>query len=359
MRTIILRTLVLLVALAGLSVPQGAAAQADARCFPETGFCISGRIRTYWERNGGLAVFGYPIGPLQQETIEGRWTGPVQWFERDRLEDHANENLGVLAGRLGARSLELQGVNWQEGADNTAMPGCRFFRETGFNLCGSFLRYWERNGGLERFGYPLTRERVETVEGQAYTVQYFERRRMELHPENAGTPFEVLLGLLGQELYKIDRDCTPWFFSPAPLLCPQSAPTSTGGAVQRFERGVMIWTQDPDAFTIVHESGQYWIVRAPYQFATPARAPGAPPAGRYEPVSGFGDVWRGRIVVDGPSPLDAPLFTLLGWAVEPERAAAITTQCQRARSYYEQGCYVGAAEGPLVFYGPGSVRIVR
>jgi hypothetical protein len=28
-------------------------------------------------------------------------------------------------------------------------------------------------------------------------VQYFERARFELHPENAGTQYEVLLGQLG------------------------------------------------------------------------------------------------------------------------------------------------------------------
>ena len=33
----------------------------DVRCFPETGQCISGRFRSFWEENGGLAVFGYPI----------------------------------------------------------------------------------------------------------------------------------------------------------------------------------------------------------------------------------------------------------------------------------------------------------
>ena len=31
-----------------------AEAQADQRCFPETGFCIAGRIREFWEQNGGL-----------------------------------------------------------------------------------------------------------------------------------------------------------------------------------------------------------------------------------------------------------------------------------------------------------------
>ena len=72
-----------------LSPAQGTQAQSANRCFPETGFCISGPIRQYWERNGGLPVFGFPTTPLQTETVEG-WSGPVQWFERDRLEDHAN-----------------------------------------------------------------------------------------------------------------------------------------------------------------------------------------------------------------------------------------------------------------------------
>jgi hypothetical protein len=31
-------------------------------------------------------------------------------------------------------------------------------------------------------------------------VQYFERNRFEYHPENAGTPYEIQLGLLGGDL---------------------------------------------------------------------------------------------------------------------------------------------------------------
>jgi hypothetical protein len=87
-----------------------AQAQPGERCFVQTNQCISGPIRIYWERNGGLIVFGYPISPRQSERVEGR-TLPVQWFERDRLEDHGAQ--GVLAGRLGARLLELQGRPWE------------------------------------------------------------------------------------------------------------------------------------------------------------------------------------------------------------------------------------------------------
>src|SRR5689334_18468054 len=57
-------------------------AQGDQRCFPETGQCISGRIRTFWEQNGGLAVFGFPIGPQQDALIEGKSVS-AQPFERN------------------------------------------------------------------------------------------------------------------------------------------------------------------------------------------------------------------------------------------------------------------------------------
>jgi DMSO/TMAO reductase YedYZ molybdopterin-dependent catalytic subunit len=74
------------------------------------------------------------------------------------------------------------------------------FPETGRTLTGAFLAFWEQHGGLAIFGYPLTEEFDETslVDGQTYRVQYFERQRFELHPENA-EPYQVLLGLLGIE----------------------------------------------------------------------------------------------------------------------------------------------------------------
>src|SRR5215212_5895074 len=198
---------VLVFALAALVAFQPAQAASNERCFAETSFCINGTIRAYWERNGGLAVFGYPISAQRTEVVEQSWQGPVQWFERDRLEDHGADGQGVLAGRLGDSALQIQGINWRTlPGDSSAIAGCRFFRETQFNLCEPFLSYWKQNGGLERFGYPLTRARQETLEGREYTVQYFERRRMEAHPENAGTPYAVLLGLLGRNVFAVVGD---------------------------------------------------------------------------------------------------------------------------------------------------------
>ena len=55
---------------------------------------------------------------------------------------------------------------------------------------------------LELFGYPKTSQFYERNEetGRYYLVQYFERVRMEYHPELAGTPYEVQFGLLGTEM---------------------------------------------------------------------------------------------------------------------------------------------------------------
>src|SRR5690606_31871662 len=109
------------------------------RCFSETGYCVSDPLLGYWERNGGLAVFGYPLSERRVETVEGR-TIPVQWFERDRLEIQADGT--ITAGRLGARVLELQGRRWELTPPAPPQPpeaGCRYFPETGRNLCWPFL----------------------------------------------------------------------------------------------------------------------------------------------------------------------------------------------------------------------------
>ncbi len=86
-----------------------------------------------------------------------------------------------------------------------------YFPETGHVVSGALLRYWRAYGGLEQFGYPRTEEFEERspYDGKLYTVQYFERARFELHPEYAGSPYEVLLGLLGRDFHRIDPPAAP------------------------------------------------------------------------------------------------------------------------------------------------------
>ncbi len=192
--------------------PQGGGE--ECQNFPETGYQVCGRILSYWRENGGLPVFGYPIGPQQAVTIEGRQY-QAQEFERNRLELHP-ENArpyDVLLGRLGVEVLARQGRDWQQfGKVGGAPDGCLFFAETGHSLCEPFLSYF-RSKGLEfdgrpgyslaesiaLFGLPISEPVTETIQGRPYTVQWFERARFEHHPENPN-PYKVLLGLLGVEM---------------------------------------------------------------------------------------------------------------------------------------------------------------
>lgn len=214
----------LLAALLAIALAAPVAAQTDQRCFPETGFCIGGAIRTYWERGGGLATFGFPITAQTAETIEGAQL-QVQWFERDRLEIQPDGR--VTTGRLGVERLEQLGAPWQMGAGSAAGPGCLAFVETGHQVCGALAQYWQKSGGLERFGLPVTGEFTATLEGKEYTVQYFERRRFELHPEIA--PGTVLLGLLGREVYNArqgqPQPIAPPLPQPTPMPLPPATPT--------------------------------------------------------------------------------------------------------------------------------------
>jgi hypothetical protein len=192
-----------------------ASAQGDERCFPETGHCISGRIRQFWEQNGGLPVFGFPLGPQQDDFIEGK-PFQTQWFERNRLELHPENQspYDVLLGRLSEDRLIMDGRDWHSFPTSQPQNGCRFFPETNHNVCGRILEAWRANGleqdgrggfneseNLALFGLPLSDAQTETLEdGKQYTIQWFERARFELHPEN-NRPYDVLLGLLGSALY--------------------------------------------------------------------------------------------------------------------------------------------------------------
>jgi hypothetical protein len=192
--------------------------QNEYRCFEETGFCIHGRIREFWEQNNGLRVFGYPITAQREEVIEGQPL-QVQWFERNRLELHPqNERpYDVLSGRLGIDRLEQQGRNWHtfpkdSARDEDEDETCLFFEATGQVMCDDILELWRSNGlemdgqpgssyaeSLALFGQPVSPVQEETIEGQTYQVQWFERARFELHPENE-PPYHVQSGLLGKEV---------------------------------------------------------------------------------------------------------------------------------------------------------------
>jgi hypothetical protein len=186
------------------------ATHAAPRCFdaenPAITDCIDGRIQSFWEQQGGLPVFGYPLTPAYQEQTDA---GPitVQWFEYARLEHHPHNPppYNVLLGRLGVDTLTRRSV--PPAQPEAPRVGCRFFPETGQNLCPPFLQTWLQSGlelgdpgvsqgeSLARFGAPLGPSQTQRrPDGQMITVQWFERARLEDHGA-AG----VQVGPLGRE----------------------------------------------------------------------------------------------------------------------------------------------------------------
>ncbi len=79
-----------------------------------------------------------------------------------------------------------------------AQSGVQCFTVPGITNCiqGRFFEYWHANGGLEVFGYPITPEYLESTAEGNFTVQYFERNRLELHLDQQ-RPYDVLVGRLG------------------------------------------------------------------------------------------------------------------------------------------------------------------
>jgi hypothetical protein len=180
--------------------------------FPETGHNVGLAIKRFYDAHGGLEIFGLPLTEVfVEDGIQ------VQYFERARFELHPElppefyVSLTLL-GRIfteGRPEPAFQWIPTNPGGDRT------YFPDSGHTLGGAFRGFWEGRGGLPAFGYPISEElgEVNPQDGQFYVVQYFERARFELHPQNTGTPFEVQLGQLGRQ-----------FLNGRPAALAQTAP---------------------------------------------------------------------------------------------------------------------------------------
>jgi hypothetical protein len=207
--------------------PAPAGPSPDQLYFPETGHSLAFGFRAFWEQNGGLPVFGYPLteefgqSPRDLPTRDDAQLSlygarrTVQYLERQRFEyhpEHAGTPYAVQLGRLGVEDAQRRFFSLitppfaPVPARSTGGPQCIFFAETGHNLCSGFRAYWQSHGlefgdpgvsyreSLALFGYPISEEFTDPETG--LSVQYFERARFEYHPENPDR-HRVLLSQLG------------------------------------------------------------------------------------------------------------------------------------------------------------------
>ncbi|MBA3469501.1 MAG: hypothetical protein H0T53_07625 [Herpetosiphonaceae bacterium] len=185
----------------------------DGLYFENVGHGLLPPFKGYWEHNGGLAVFGYPLTRVLAErgTDDGR-VRMVQYLERQRYEYHRERNV-IMLGLLGVELLTHQGRDWR--AFPKADPNAaHYYPETGQAIAPEFWGYWSSHGldldlgqpevtsaeALALFGYPISPPQLETnSSGDTVLTQWFERARFEYHPNNPAE-YRVLLGLLGAEL---------------------------------------------------------------------------------------------------------------------------------------------------------------
>ncbi|MCS7283267.1 MAG: NBR1-Ig-like domain-containing protein [Anaerolineae bacterium] len=128
----------------------------------------------------------------------------------------------------------------------------------------------------------------------------------------------------------VPASCRHSFFFPTDRReCPNYPPRTTWAAEQPFERGFMIWLQEVclgdqtrSEIIVFRNDGRYWAYRDTFVEGEPESDPTlVPPPGLYQPIRGFGKLWRTH-----PSVREA-----LGWATAPEQG--FYTQYQEHFAY--------------------------
>src|SRR5262245_40428128 len=124
--------------------------------------------------------------------------GQPRWFAPPRRDRQGGASRALALLTLVTLLLGLpRATPGQAQADSHTFP------QTGHTVSGLFWQYWQAHGGLAQQGYPISEEftEVSDLDGQPYTVQYFERAVFERHPEHAA-PYDVLLSQLGTFRYR-------------------------------------------------------------------------------------------------------------------------------------------------------------
>lgn len=160
---------------------------------PEIKPGISAYFYRHWINSGGMTRYGIPLGPARIESGK-----VIQYFERARMEYDlkASHDQPIALGLLGTEltKTRLGEKPFQPVSYVNDTQEVRYFPLTQHSIILGFKAYWEQNGGLPAFGYPLSQEFRE----KGVTVQYFERVRLEYYPTNPD-PYKILIGRLGAE----------------------------------------------------------------------------------------------------------------------------------------------------------------
>jgi hypothetical protein len=142
-------------------------------------------------------------------------------------------------------------------------------------------------------------------------------------------------------------DVSDLFFQDPHGRCGAAPPVPSYAAAQQFEGGLMIWVEQSDTFFVFLADHTFYRFTAPLAFkegASEKNRVGGAPEGRYEPVSGFGLLWRGE--VEGAE----LLRELLGWALAPEFGFQTVTQRGIETTWHYLDRFLRAPDGRVINY---------
>jgi hypothetical protein len=163
----------------------------DGRFYPETGHSLEAQFVDIFDTSGGVDILGFPITDGFVDLQSGRL---IQYTENARLEWITDDS--GAGGHAILRPLGEMMGGWQRSVDSGSMDsrGCRYFKETGHSVCYAFLDFFNAHGGADLFGYPISEFSIQDDR----IVQYFQRFRLDWHPE-APAPDQVRVAALGRE----------------------------------------------------------------------------------------------------------------------------------------------------------------
>lgn len=257
--------------------------------YNETQHAAMNSFQVFWQRTpNALFVLGYPIS---QPFIEESFTNPgefyrVQYFERAVLEEHP-ENAGsqyYILGRLMGNQI-IRGREGEAPFQAIGDPGDGTYDSATSHTLrdgpAPFRSFWLNNGGLDVFGRPKSEQfqEVNQANGQTYWVQYFERQRMEWHPDEPDPKYQILLGLLGNEY----RDAKHKGAAPFQPIGPDQVPNPPQPQPSTFVYGFNAilynqgapWQDRQRVLGLSKNAGVYWI-RQQVRWMDLQGAPGTP-----------------------------------------------------------------------------------
>ena len=218
-----------------------AIAAASPQYFEATGHTLAEPFASAYVRLGGLERFGYP---RTEAIIEAGRT--VQYFQRAVMEhwpEHAGTRYEVQLRLLGYQAAEQEPdrPEWRPLGRDRVSAGARYFPETQHSIGQPFLAEFDRQGGIDGFGYPIS----EAFDRGGIRVQYFQRARFEHHPANPKA-YQVQLGLLADELIartwaptdpRLARVARP---TPSTFAWGEGSIRISGGEVSRYNAAIAV-----------------------------------------------------------------------------------------------------------------------